>query len=143
MLIILIRIIKGNIMYKQGTTDFFTALRTVAMPADANFYGDIFGGWILSQMDLAGGVFSSKIAKAKTTTVAVDGMVFHSPVYIGDEVSCYCKLEKIGRTSMTITIESWARTLSSEEERKVTEGRFTYVAINAEGKPMPVKEEDR
>lgn len=130
-------------MYKQGTTDFFTALRTIAMPADANPYGDIFGGWILSQMDLAGGIYTAKISKSRVTTVAVDGMVFHSPVFVGDEVSCYCKLEKIGNTSMTVTIESWARTLSSEEERKVTEGKFTYVAIDPQGNKIPVKQEDR
>lgn len=126
-------------MYNKEQEGFTTSLRTLAMPADANPSGDIFGGWILSQMDLSGGIFSSKISKSRVTTVAIDAMTFHSPVLIGDEVSCYCKLEKIGRTSMTVLIESWARTGTSDTERKVTQGKFTYVAIDETRKPIPVK----
>jgi len=126
-------------MYNKEQEGFTTALRTLAMPADANPSGDIFGGWILSQMDLSGGMFSSKISKSRVTTVAIDAMTFHSPVLIGDEVSCYCKLERIGRTSMTVLIESWARTRTSDTERKVTQGKFTYVAIDETRKPIPVK----
>jgi len=129
-------------MYKQGSSEFFTSLRTIAMPADTNPYGDIFGGWILAQMDLAGGIFTSKIARCRTTTVAVDGMTFHSPIKVGDEVSCYCKLERIGNTSICVFIESWARSPHKEEERKVTEGRFTYVALDDNGRPTPVKKNE-
>lgn len=126
-------------MYNNQENGFETSLRTIAMPADANPNGDIFGGWILSQMDIAGGIFSAKISKTRVTTVAIDAMTFHSPIFVGDEVSCYCRLEKIGRTSMTVVVESWARTRICDEERKVTEGKFTYVAIDNDRKPIPVK----
>jgi acyl-CoA thioesterase YciA len=111
------------------------ALRTIAMPADANPAGDIFGGWVLSQMDLAGGVLAHRRAQGRAATVAVTGMTFHLPVFIGDEVSCYAEIVKTGRSSVTVKIESWARRNATDEQVKVTEGTFTYVAIGADRKP--------
>ncbi|HXP72611.1 MAG TPA: acyl-CoA thioesterase [Stellaceae bacterium] len=114
------------------------ALRTIAMPADANANGDIFGGWVLSQMDLAGGSLAVQRARGRVATVAVTGMTFHLPVFIGDEVSCYGTIVKIGRTSITIHIESWVRRHRTRESVRVTEGTFTYVAIGEDRKPRPV-----
>jgi acyl-CoA thioesterase YciA len=113
-------------------------IRVMAMPADANPNGDIFGGWLLSQMDLAGGSLAAQRAKGRCATVAVDGMVFHEPVFVGDEVSCYGELVKTGRTSMTVRIEAWRRHLPSDEVRKVTEATFTYVAIGEDRRPRPL-----
>jgi acyl-CoA thioesterase YciA len=114
------------------------ALRSIAMPADANPNGDIFGGWILSQMDLAGGNVAVQRAKGRVATVAITAMAFHLPVYVGDEVSCYCSMEKIGRTSMAIKVETWARRGLTGETVKVTEGIFTYVALGPDRRPRPV-----
>lgn len=108
------------------------------MPADANPTGDIFGGWILSQMDLAGGNFAGQRAKGRVATVAITAMTFHLPVYVGDEVSCYCSLEKVGTTSMAIKVEAWARRGWTGEAVKVTEGIFTYVALGPDRRPRPV-----
>jgi acyl-CoA thioesterase YciA len=108
------------------------------MPADANPAGDIFGGWVLSQMDLAGGVLAHRRAQGRAATVAVTGMTFHLPVFVGDEVSCYAEIVKTGRTSVTVKIESWARRNATDEHVKVTEGTFTYVAIGADRKPRPL-----
>lgn len=113
-------------------------VRVIAMPADANPNGDIFGGWLLSQMDLAGGSLAAQRARGRCATVAVDGMVFHEPVFVGDEVSCYGELVKTGRTSMTVRIEAWRRHLPSDEVRKVTEAIFTYVAIGENRRPRPL-----
>ena len=113
-------------------------VRVIAMPADANPNGDIFGGWLLSQMDLAGGSLAAQRARGRCATVAVDGMVFHEPVFVGDEVSCYGELVKTGRTSMTVRIEAWRRHLPSDEARKVTEAIFTYVAIGEDRRPRPL-----
>ncbi len=117
------------------------ALRTIAMPADANANGDIFGGWLLSQIDLAGSVVAVQKAKSKVATVGIEAMSFHQPVFVGDEVSCYCTIEKIGRTSITVLVETWARTRTQETARKVTEGKFTYVAIGEDRTPIPVLRE--
>lgn len=114
------------------------ALRTIAMPADANPAGDIFGGWVLSQMDLAGGVIAHRRAQGRCATVAVTSMTFHLPVFVGDEVSCYAEIMKIGRTSITVRVESWARRDLAGERVKVTEGIFTYVAIGPDRRPRPV-----
>ena len=117
------------------------ALRTIAMPADANANGDIFGGWVLSQMDLAGGSLAVQRARGRVATVAVTSMTFHLPVFIGDEVSCYGTISRIGRSSITIHIESWARRHRSGERVKVTEGTFTYVALGDDRKPRKVPPE--
>ena len=114
------------------------ALRSVAMPADANPNGDIFGGWLMSQMDLAGGAHAHQESKGRTATVAVDAMSFHLPVQIGDLVSCYCETERVGHTSITIKVETWVKRRSNGREEKVTEGLFTFVAIDDEGRPRPV-----
>jgi len=114
------------------------ALRAIAMPADSNARGDIFGGWILSQMDLAGGAAAMRRAKGRVATIAIASMTFNAPVFIGDEVSCYTEVVKVGHTSLTVKIESWARRFASEETVKVTEGLFTYVAIDADRQKRPV-----
>ena len=114
------------------------AVRVVAMPADANSYGDIFGGWLLAVMDNAAGLTAARRAKGRAVTVAMDGMVFHQPVKVGDEVSVYAEVERVGRTSMTIAVEAWRRERHSEEEIKVTEAKFTFVAIDDAGKPRAV-----
>ena len=113
------------------------ALRTVAMPADTNPAGDIFGGWLLSQMDLAGGIVSRWRARSRTATVALDSMVFHKPVLVGDVVSCYAAVVKVGRTSITGDVQAWVERGEGEVLR-VTEGTFTYVAIGEDGRPRPV-----
>jgi acyl-CoA thioesterase YciA len=114
------------------------ALRAITMPADANAGGDIFGGWLLSKMDLAGGAVAVRRARGRVATAAVTGMSFHLPVFIGDEVSCYADIVKVGRTSITVRVQSWARRHVSGEQVKVTEGLFTYVAIGADRRPRPV-----
>ncbi len=113
-------------------------LRAIAMPADTNPNGDIFGGWLLAQMDLAGGSLASQRSKGRVATVAVEAMTFHLPVHVGDEVSCYCEVVKVGRTSMTIRVETWTRKRESAERIKVTQGVFTYVAIGTDRRPRPV-----
>ena len=122
----------------DATNSLTLALRTVAMPAFANPHGDIFGGWLLSQMDLAGGTVASRHAKGRVATVAITAMTFQRPVLVGDEVSCYAQIVKIGRTSMTVKIQAFAHRGRTGEKIEVTEGLFTYVAINSEGKPRPV-----
>jgi acyl-CoA thioesterase YciA len=114
------------------------ALRAIAMPADTNPHGDIFGGWLLCQMDLAGSTFATRHANGRVVTVAITAMVFHRPVLVGDEVTCFCNVEKTGHTSITVKIESWARRRLSLDAIKVTEGVFTYVRVDAEGRPEPV-----
>ncbi|WP_366555366.1 acyl-CoA thioesterase [Aquibaculum sediminis] len=111
------------------------ALRTQAMPADANVNGDIFGGWVLAQMDLAGAVPAHARARGRIATVAVEAMRFHKPVFVGDLVSCYARLARVGTTSLTVVIETWAKRHLSDEEVKVTEGTFVYVAIDDQGRP--------
>ena len=113
-------------------------LRAVAMPADTNPDGDIFGGWIMSQMDVAGGTFTSQEVKGRVVTVAVDAMTFHKPLYVGDDVSCYCEVIRRGRTSIVIHVEVWAQRHHSENVERVTEGNFTFVAIDEQGKPRPI-----
>jgi acyl-CoA thioesterase YciA len=117
------------------------ALRAIAMPADANPNGDIFGGWLLAQMDLAGGSAASQRAKGRVATIAITGMTFRLPVFVGDEVSCYCTIEKVGHSSMAIRVESWARRRDGGGVVKVTEGLFTYVAIGLDRRPRPVPPE--
>jgi acyl-CoA thioesterase YciA len=113
-------------------------VRAIAMPADANPNGDIFGGWLMSQMDLAAGNLASRIAHGRCVTVSVDAMSFITPVKIGDEVSVYCTLVATGRTSMKVSVEAWRRARSTEEEFRVTKAIFTFVAIDAEGRPRSV-----
>lgn len=120
--------------------DFNTgpALRTIAMPADTNANGDMFGGWLLAQMDLAGSVIATQTSKSRVATVGIEALNFERPVFVGDEVSCYTRIEKIGRTSITVSIETWARRARRGKVVKVTEGLFTYVAIGDDRRPIPV-----
>ena len=117
------------------------ALRTLAMPADANPNGDIFGGWVLAQMDLAGGVVAARRARGRLATVAVEAMRFHAPIAIGDLVTCYAEVAKTGTTSITVAIETWARRRRGPVEVKVTEGTFIYVAIDEDGRPRPLPDD--
>jgi len=110
-------------------------IRTVAMPADANPDGDIFGGWIMSNMDTASGVLAARAAKGRVVTVAVDAMTFHKPVFVGDDVSFFCHQVKHGNTSMAIHVDVWAVRRHSDDVAKVTEGVFTFVAIDSDGRP--------
>ena len=114
-------------------------IRTIAMPKDTNPNGDIFGGWLMSQMDLGSGILASKTAKTRVVTVAVEGMSFLQPVRVGDTVACYAWVERIGRTSMVIPVEVWVQRYMQTEQTRVTRGVFTYVAVDNEGKPVPVK----
>ena len=114
------------------------ALRAIAMPADTNTHGDIFGGWLLCQMDLAGSTMATRRTRGRVVTVAITSMVFHRPVLVGDEVSCFCAIDRIGNTSITVKIESWARRGIGDQAFKVTEGVFTYVAVDAAGHPQSV-----
>ena len=114
------------------------AIRVVAMPADTNAYGDIFGGWLLSLMDNAAGLTAARRSRGRAVTVAMDGMQFHQPVKVGDEVSVYAEVERVGRTSITIAVEAWRRARHQEESIKVTEAKFTFVAIDDNGQPRSV-----
>jgi acyl-CoA thioesterase YciA len=114
-------------------------IRTIAMPADANANGDIFGGWLMSQMDLGGAILARGTAHCRVTTVAVDGMSFLRPVNVGDVVTCYGQLLSVGRTSMKVRVEAWVQRYADTTSLQVTEGTFTYVAIDESGKPQAVK----
>ncbi len=113
-------------------------VRTIAMPADTNANGDIFGGWVMSQMDQAGGIAGVERAQGRVVTVAVNGMQFIRPVRVGDVLCVYTKIQGIGRTSMTIRVEAWARRFQTRIREKVTEATFTFVAIDDEGRPRPI-----
>jgi acyl-CoA thioesterase YciA len=116
--------------------------RTLAMPADTNANGDIFGGWLLSQMDIAGGVAASKIAKTRTVTVSIDAMNFRKPVYVGDLVTVHASIVRVGRTSLTIHLEAWVMRRKEMKEILVTDGNFTYVAIDEEGRPQAIQRDE-
>jgi len=113
-------------------------IRTIAMPSDTNPAGDIFGGWLMGQMDLAAGNAAARRARGRCATIAVEGMTFLSPVHVGDEVSLYAEVIKVGNTSMTIAVEAWRRPRHDGESRQVTKASFTFVAIDAEGRPRKV-----
>jgi acyl-CoA thioesterase YciA len=117
------------------------SIRTIAMPADTNSNGDIFGGWLLAQMDLAGGNVAIRRARGRVATVAVDSMKFISPVAVGDEVSIYAAIVGIGRTSLRVRIEAWKRHRHDTEIEKVTEAIFVFVAIGEDGRPRAVPPE--
>lgn len=114
------------------------ATQTIAMPADTNPSGDIFGGWLLSQMDLAGAVLAADRAGGRVATIAIDSMTFHQPVLVGDVVSCYAELIRVGRTSLAIRVEAWARPRGVAAQQRVTQGVFTYVALGEDRRPRPV-----
>ncbi len=119
------------------------SLRTLAMPRDANPNGDIFGGWVLSQMDIAAGMSASQRARGRVATVAIDAMTFKLPIYVGDILCVYTDIERIGTSSMAIHVEAWVLRDRMGERLKVTEGEFTFVAIDDERKPRPVGKTDQ
>jgi len=113
-------------------------IRTQAMPADTNQNGDIFGGWLLSQMDVGGGVFASKAAKSRVVTVAIEAMNFRKAVYVGDLVSVHANLVRLGRTSVTVHLEAWVLRRKEMQPILVTDGNFTYVSIDDQGRPQAI-----
>jgi acyl-CoA thioesterase YciA len=114
-------------------------IRTIAMPKDTNFNGDIFGGWVLSQMDIGGSTISKqKSPTGRTVTIAIQGMKFINPIKIGTQVSCYGYIIKEGHTSVTVSLEVWTYNFVTHETKIVTQGIFTYVAIDEHGKPIPI-----
>lgn len=113
-------------------------IQTLAMPIHTNANGDIFGGWIVAQMDLAAGILAKKISLGRAVTVAIHSMSFLRPVHVGHLVSCYVELVKQGNTSMTIAVEVWTETFATSFQEKVTEGTFVFVAVDEQGKPRPV-----
>ena len=117
------------------------AIRTIAMPADTNANGDIFGGWVLSQMDQAGGIAAVERAQGRVVTIAVEAMTFIRPVKVGDVLCVYTSIDRVGRTSLKIHIEAWARRFTSHVREKITDAYFTFVAIDENGRPRPVPPE--
>lgn len=113
-------------------------IQTLAMPTFTNPNGDIFGGWLVSQMDLAAGVLAKKLSKGRAVTVAIHSMTFLRPVHVGNLVSCHVTLVTRGNTSMTIAVEVWTETLATGKKDKVTEGTFVFVAIDEQGNPRPI-----
>ena len=114
------------------------ATRTIAMPRDTNPSGDMFGGWIVSQMDSAAGMVASQRAQGRVVTISIETLTFHLPVWVGDEVSCYAKIDKIGTTSLTLHVEAWVKRRFTGDILKVTEGTFVFVASDQAYKPRPV-----
>jgi acyl-CoA thioesterase YciA len=125
-------------MSDQPPRDREPAIRTIAMPADANASGDIFGGWMMAQMDMAGGVAAVGRARGRVVTVAVEAMTFHRPVLVGDLVSCYAEVTRVGRTSLSVRIDAWVERRIGGTAERVTSGTFTYVAVDEARKPRPV-----
>jgi acyl-CoA thioesterase YciA len=116
-------------------------IRQLAMPADTNANGDIFGGWLLGQMDLGGGIFASKVARSRTVTVAIDAMNFRKAVFVGDVVSVHATLVRIGKTSITVHLEAWVLRRNESHSILVTDGHFTYVSIDEQGQKQLIKRE--
>jgi acyl-CoA thioesterase YciA len=116
-------------------------IRTLAMPADTNQNGDIFGGWLLSQMDVGGGIMASKIAKSRTVTVSIETMNFRKPVFVGDLVSVYCRMIKVGHTSITLHVEAWVMRRKETGSILVTDGNFIYVSIDDNGHPQVIAQD--
>jgi len=114
------------------------AIRVIAMPADANPSGDIFGGWLLAHMDLAGASAAQRRARGRVATVAVDSMKFHLPVHVGDEVSIYADILSVGRSSIRIMVEAWRRVRAAEDRDRVTSAVFVFVAIDDDRRPRPI-----
>jgi acyl-CoA thioesterase YciA len=117
------------------------SIRTLAMPTDTNANGDIFGGWLLSQMDIGGGIFASKVAKSRTVTVAIDAINFRKPVFVGDVLSVHANLVRIGKTSLTVHLEAWVLRRKEMHSILVTDGNFTYVSIDGQGHPQAIKQD--
>lgn len=131
----------GNVFAMSVAPSYEPVIRTIAMPADTNPAGDIFGGWLLAQMDLAAGSAATRRARGRCATVALDAMAFLKPVYVGDEVTLYAKVTKVGRTSLQIRVEAWRRARAEEASERVTEATFTFVALDEDRRPRPVPAE--
>ena len=115
------------------------AIRVMAMPADTNASGDIFGGWLMSQVDIAGSIIARRRANGRIVTVAVDSFQFHQPVFVGDLISCYARITRVGRTSLTVNVKAYAeRQGATHESIQVTEADLTYVAVDSERRPRPL-----
>jgi acyl-CoA thioesterase YciA len=130
------------VRYANGEPHGELTLRTLAMPADANAAGDIFGGWVMAQMDLACGIRAAERARGRVVTAAVKEMAFAKPMKVGDTLCVYSHVERVGRTSMTLTVEAWAQRYLSELMEKVTHAEFVMVALDGEGKPKLVPPEN-
>jgi acyl-CoA thioesterase YciA len=125
---------------KLLTTGRDPTLRVVPMPSDANYSGDIFGGWIMSQVDIAGSIPAALLAKGRVVTIAVNTFLFKQPVYIGDLVSFYASISKVGKTSITVDVEVYAQRRSLDETVKVTDATLTYVAVDDDRKPRAIEQ---
>ncbi len=121
----------------------FLALRAWCMPADTNPSGDIFGGWLMSQMDIAGALAAKDVVKGRTVTVAVDAMTFHRPVFVGDILCCYTTVKKIGNSSITIGVSAYVKRMQADTLIHVTEGTFVFVAVDDQGAPVVIEKEER
>jgi acyl-CoA thioesterase YciA len=130
-------------MIKSIPAEGELVIQTIAMPGDTNANGDIFGGWVLSQMDLGGAIVAKSLSPfGRAVTVAIEGMAFINPVKVGDLVACYAQIVKQGRSSLQVNLQTWTYNYATHEARLVTKGIFTYVAIDDNGKPAPLKRED-
>ena len=118
-------------------------MRVTAMPADANAYGDIFGGWLMSLMDSGAGLVAARRAKGRAVTIAMDGVEFHKPVKVGDEVSVYAEITRVGRSSLDIETQAFRRERHSEDEELVTSAIFTFVAVDNNGRPRAVEQQEQ
>jgi acyl-CoA thioesterase YciA len=127
-------------LYRETGPSGDLCIRALAMPADTNQNGDIFGGWLLSQMDLGGGVFASKLANSRTVTVAIEAMNFRKAVFVGDLVSVHANLVRIGRTSITVHLDAWVLRRKETQPILVTDGNFTYVSIDDHGHPQVIRQ---
>ncbi|WP_129793325.1 acyl-CoA thioesterase [Sphingosinicella sp. CPCC 101087] len=125
-------------MSRDAMPDGVPVIRLTAVPADTNVYGDIFGGWLMAQMDLAASSVASRHSGGRAVTIAVEGMTFYRPVFVGDEVSVFATLEKVGRTSMSIAAETWRRDRHTDEAYLVTRASFVFVAIGQDRRPRSV-----
>lgn len=125
----------------EGQETRIPHLRAIAMPRDTNSSGDMFGGWTLSQMDLAGATFAARCSGGRVATVSIDAMKFLRPIKVGDDVSCYCNLEHKGEHSIAVKIETWSASREGDEAEKVTEGIFTYVALDDNGEPRKLPDQ--
>ncbi len=128
-------------MAEEPTPKGDLVLRTLAMPADANAAGDIFGGWVMAQMDLACGIKAAERAKGRVVTAAVREMAFAKPMKVGDTLSIYIAIERVGRTSMTLHVEAWAQRYLTDDKERVTHAEFVMVALDRDGHPTPVPPE--
>lgn len=126
-------------MTEPAMPDEPPVIRVTAVPANTNVYGDIFGGWLMSQMDLAASSVASRHAAGRAVTIAVESMAFHRPVFVGDEVSVFARLEKVGRTSMHVAVEAWRRDRHSDDASRVTQATFTFVAVGQDRRPRAVR----